>query len=177
MTGESELVVSFGDNHSRNPKDEAPNMSTVVYLGKQLTRLAELEETMKKEGILMNSTPKYEWETAWTYHQALMTSISAALLASGLVEYDSDKLVQNEDERVIDNDSDDEEEESEDDGEVFEFVELDVGEAVMPTAEFTAELMDSDDDSEDSSDDDDDSSDDYEVVEIVPPLENGRDEL
>jgi hypothetical protein len=106
-----------------------------------------------------------------------MTSISAALLASGLVEYDNDELVQNKDEQVINNDSDDdEEEESEDDGEVFEFVELDVGEAVMPTAEFTAELMDSDDDSEDSSDDDD-SSDDYEVVEIVPPLENERDEL
>ena len=176
MTGESELVVSFGDNHSRNPKDEAPNMSTVVYLGKQLTRLAEIEETMKKDGILMNSMPKYEWEMAWTYHQALMTSISAALLASGLVEYDNDELVQNKDEQVIDNDSDDDEEESEDDGEVFEFVELDVGEAVMPTAEFTAELLDSDDDSEDSSDDDD-SSDDYEVVEIVPPLENERDEL
>ena len=176
MTGESELVVSFGDNHSRNPKDEAPNMSTVVYLGKQLTRLAEIEETMKKDGILMNSMPKYEWEMVWTYHRALMTSISAALLASGLVEYDNDELVQNKDEQVIDNDSDDDEEESEDDGEVFEFVELDVGEAVMPTAEFTAELLDSDYDSEDSSDDDD-SSDDYEVVEIVPPLENERDEL
>ena len=185
-TGESELVVSFGDNHSRNPEDEAPNMSTIVYLGKQLTRLAELEETMKKDDKLMTSMPKYEWEMAWTYHQALMTAISAALLASGLVEYDNDELVQNENERVIDSDSDDDdddedgdnEEESEDDGEVFEFVELDVGEAAMPTAEFTAELMDSsDDDSEDSDDDDDDSSDDYEVVEIVPPLENERDEL
>jgi hypothetical protein len=159
-------------------------MSTVVYLGKQLTRLAELEETMKKDDKLMTSMPKYEWEMAWNYHQALMTAISAALLASGLVDYDNDELVQNENERVIDSDSDDDdddgdnEEESEDNGEVFEFVELDVGEAAMPTAEFTAELMDSsDDDSEDSDDDDDDSSDDYEVVEIVPPLENERDEL
>ena len=71
----------------------------------------------------------------------------------------------------------DNEEESEDNGEVFEFVELDVGEAAMPTAEFTAELIDSSDDDSEDSDDDDDSSDDYEVVEIVPPLENERDEL
>jgi hypothetical protein len=138
---------------------------------------------MKKDDKLMNTMPKYEWEMAWNYHQALMTSISAALLASGLVEDDTDELVQNENERVIDSDSDDEdddndeEDESEEDGEVFEFVELDVGEAAMPTAEFTAELMDSSDDDSEDSDEDDDSSDDYEVVEIVPPLENERDEL
>jgi hypothetical protein len=55
----------------------------------------------------------------------------------------------------------------------LEFVELDVGEGVMPTTEFTEELMDSDDDSEES---EDDSSDDY-YVEVTPPLEDEWDEL
>ena len=55
----------------------------------------------------------------------------------------------------------------------LEFVELDAGEGVMPTMEFTEELMDSDDDLEES---EDDSSDDF-YVEVTPPLEDERDEL
>ena len=40
---------------------------------------------MKNDNKVMETMPKYEWEMAWTYHQALMASISEALLASGLV--------------------------------------------------------------------------------------------
>jgi hypothetical protein len=60
-------------------------MGNVVYLGKQLMRLVELEATVKNDDKVMETMPKYEWEMAWTYHQALMTSISAALLASDIV--------------------------------------------------------------------------------------------
>ena len=55
----------------------------------------------------------------------------------------------------------------------LEFVELDAGEGVMPTMDFTEELMDSDDDLEESKDD---SSDNY-YVEVAPPLEDEQDEL
>jgi hypothetical protein len=79
------LAVSFGDNYTRDPDAELPIMANVVYLGKQLMRLAELKATMKNDDKVMETMPKYEWEMAWTYHQALMTSISAALLASGHV--------------------------------------------------------------------------------------------
>ena len=81
----SGLAVSFGDNCTCDPDAELPIMANVVYLGKQLIRLAELEATMKNDNKVMETMPKYEWEMAWTYHQALMASISEALLASGLV--------------------------------------------------------------------------------------------
>lgn len=184
----SEFVVSFGDNYTKDPNEEAPNMSTVVYLGNQLTRLVELEDKWKTDIKFMKSMPNYEWEMAWTYHRALKISISAALLASGLVG--DTHLVQNEhdrreedlgedmeeDDRQVHNSSDDDDDEEFVVGDELEFVELDVGEGVMPTTEFTAELMDSaDDDSEDS---EDDTSDDYyEVIEVVPPLEDEQDEL
>jgi hypothetical protein len=48
----------------------------------------------------MKSMPNYEWEMAWTYHQALMILISVALLALGLVG--DTKLVQNEHDREED---------------------------------------------------------------------------
>lgn len=82
----SGFAVTFGDNYTRDPDAELPIMANAVYLGKQLLRLAELEATMKNDDKVMETMPKYEWEMAWTYHQALMTSISAALLASGLVD-------------------------------------------------------------------------------------------
>ena len=87
-TSSGGLVVTFGDNYTRDPDAEAPNMANVVYLGGQLMRLAEIEATMKNDNEVMETMPKYEWEMAWTYHHALMTSISAALLASGLVSSD-----------------------------------------------------------------------------------------
>ena len=82
----SGFAVTFGDNYTRDPHAELPVMANVVYLGKQLMRLAELEATMKSDDKVMETMPKYEWEMAWTYHQALVTSISAALLASGLLD-------------------------------------------------------------------------------------------
>ena len=48
-----------------------------------------------------------------------------------------------------------------------------MGDGVMPTTEFTEELMDSDNDLEESKDD---SSDEY-YVEVAPPLEDEWDEL
>lgn len=81
----SGLVVRFGDNYTPDPESEIPTMGNVVYLGKQLMRLVELEATVKNDDKVMETMPKYEWEMAWTYHQALMTSISAALLASDIV--------------------------------------------------------------------------------------------
>ena len=97
-------------------------MSTVVFLGNQITQLVELEGTRESDIQLMKSMPNYEWEMAWTYHQALMISISVALLASGLVC--DTKLVQNEhdreeddfgenmeDDRLVYNSSDDDDDE------------------------------------------------------------------
>jgi hypothetical protein len=55
----------------------------------------------------------------------------------------------------------------------LEFVELDVGEGVMPTTEFTEELMYSDGDLEESKDD---SSDNY-YIEVAPLLDGERDVL
>jgi len=75
-------------------------MSMLVYLGNQLTQLVELEGARKPDIQLMKCIPNYEWEMAWTYHQALMISISVALLASGLVC--DTKLVQNEHDREED---------------------------------------------------------------------------
>jgi len=75
------LVVSFGDNYVT--KGEEPSEENVKYLAEQLIRLDELEKSMKSDGVLMKTMPSYEWDMAWTYHQALMTSISAAMLASG----------------------------------------------------------------------------------------------
>jgi hypothetical protein len=75
------LVVSFGDNYVT--EGEEPSEANVKYLAEQLIRLNELEKSMKTDVELMKTMPSYEWEMAWTYHQALMTSISAAMLASG----------------------------------------------------------------------------------------------
>ena len=96
------------------------------------------------------------------------------------------KLVQNEHDREEDDFGEDMEVDwliytssDDDDNELvvwhveLEFVELDVGEGVMPTMEFTEELMDSGNDLEES---EDDSSDDY-YVEVAPPLEDEQDEL
>ncbi len=97
-------------------------MANVMYLGRQLMRLAEIEATMKNDSEVMESMPKYEWEMAWTYHQALMTSISAALLASDLVESDGRDPASSDDDDSEDilkdqntRDSDDDSEEDSDD--------------------------------------------------------------
>lgn len=77
------LVVTFGDNYVT--KGEEPTKANIKYLAVQLIRLHELELSMKNDQALMKTMPRYEWDTAWNYHQALMTSISAAMLASDLL--------------------------------------------------------------------------------------------
>lgn len=112
------LVVTFGDNYTRDPEDEAPNMANVVYLGRQLMRLAEIEVMMKNDNEMMKTMPKYEWEMAWTYHQALMTSISAALLSSGLIGNHGRDLASSDDDesenRANDQNTGDSDDDSED---------------------------------------------------------------
>ena len=76
------LKVTFGDNYSEYLEDEEPVEANIKYLGSQLVRLKELESSMKEDDTLMQTMPKYEWEMAWRYHEALMTSMSAAILAS-----------------------------------------------------------------------------------------------
>ena len=76
------LVLTFGDNYTPRPEDELPLPDNIEWMGKQLIRLKEVEETLKGDKELMDSMPKYEWDTAWRYHEALMTSLSAAVIAS-----------------------------------------------------------------------------------------------
>ena len=45
-------------------------------------RLKEVESSMNEDDKLMQAMPKYECEMAWKYYEALMTSMSAAILAS-----------------------------------------------------------------------------------------------
>ena len=83
------LVVTFGDNYTPNPQEEMPVEANVRLLGEHLMRLKELETTMKSDTKLMETIPKHEWDMAWNYQKALMTSISAALLASDLIHIES----------------------------------------------------------------------------------------
>ena len=120
------LVVTFGDNYSRDLEDEKPLASNIMFLGQHLSRLQELALSMKEDKALKQSMPKYEWEMAWRYHEALMTSMSAAILASEFAE-DADRKKDeghSEDDYSdigssddSDDDSDDEEEISDDDSE------------------------------------------------------------
>ena len=82
------LVVTFGDNYVT--KGEEPTEANILYLAEQLIRLHELEVSLKNDQVLMETMPRYEWDMAWNYHQALMTSISAAMLASDLLPSEHD---------------------------------------------------------------------------------------
>lgn len=75
------VVLTFGDNYTPNPDDEFPLHGNIEYMGKELTRLVNAEKKMKNDKELMESMPKYEWDMAWRYHEALMTSISAAVVS------------------------------------------------------------------------------------------------
>ena len=86
------LVLTFGDNYTPRPEDELPLPDNIEWMGKQLIRLKEVEETLKGDKELMNSMPKYEWDTAWRYHEALMTSLSAAVIASDDEEEGSEDM-------------------------------------------------------------------------------------
>ena len=117
-------------------------MKNIEILGAQLNRLKELEGTIQKDTELMESMPRHEWDTIWTYHKSMMTSISAAVLASGLVNEGDDPLDKSAT-LVDDNEDEDDEDEGSSD---------DVGEG-------------SSDDEEASSDEEEESSDDDEEEE------------
>lgn len=113
---EGDLMVTFGDNYSRNPEGERPVENNIKWMGGELKRLKELEETMKKDGEVMETMPGYEWDMAWRYHEALMTSMSAAILASdfaGNADVDGDSEDEEESEVVSEDDGSDDEEGSE----------------------------------------------------------------
>ena len=65
---------------------------------------------MKEDGELIQTMPKYEWEMAWRYHEALMTSMSAAILASKFADGEVDEA-----------DSEDEEDSGDENDEVEEY--------------------------------------------------------
>ena len=147
----AQLLVTFGDNYSEDVEDEMPVKATIEYLGDQLVRLRKVEDTMKNDGTLMESMPKHEWDTAWRYHEALMTAIGSGILASDFampLEEDGDS---GDDGLASDNAMALEEEEDSEDG----------------------DWGDSDSDDEDSRDD----SGDEEEEEMVAMDKEGRDEL
>ena len=103
------LLVTFGDNYTEDPDSEKPIRENIVYLGKQLLRLKELETTLKEDKEMIEAVPSYEWETAWRYHEAMMTAISSAILASDFAFVDSnDDAGGSEDESKDDSASEDE---------------------------------------------------------------------
>ena len=91
---EGPLVVGFGSNNDPNSEgEENPTDEELEFLGRHLIRLNDIEKRLKEDTELKDSMPQYEWDMAWRYHEALMTSISAALIvAEGpeavLPEYD-----------------------------------------------------------------------------------------
>lgn len=78
---EGPLVLRFGSNHDPNFKgEENPTDKELEFLGRHLMRLKYIEVRLKGDTELKASMPQYEWDMAWRYHEALMTSISAALI-------------------------------------------------------------------------------------------------
>lgn len=118
-TGSGRLEVTFGDNYSKDLEDEEPLASNVIYLGQHLSRLKELASSMQEDEALQQSMPKYEWEMAWRYQEALMTSMSAAILASKFA--DNENRQENEGDSEDDysdiGSSDDSDDDSDDDDE------------------------------------------------------------
>ena len=70
-------------------------------------RLKELESSMKQDDKLMQTMPKYEWEMACRYHEVMMTSMSAAILASRFADGEVDEVDSEDDEEDCEDDSDD----------------------------------------------------------------------
>lgn len=121
---DDDLMVMFGDNYSEDPEDERPVKGNILWLGKQIDRLKEVGDTMKGDAKLMSTMPRYEWDAVWRYHEALMTAMSAAVLASdfsadvfhGKSGGDDDEDSEDDtDEEDSEDDSDDSEDDSEED--------------------------------------------------------------
>ena len=125
------FVRRFGENNSRE-EDEVPNMENLMWLDEHLQRLHKLKDSLQSDGALKKSMPSYEWDTAWTYHDAMVNAISATFKkVTGDAPYDNSK----------DNDTEDD---SEDKDIEMAFIE----DVVAPVED------DSIDDSEDGSSDD-----------------------
>jgi len=125
------FVRRFGENNSRE-EDEVPNMENLMWLDEHLQRLHKLKDSLQSDGALKKSMPSYEWDTAWTYHDAMVNAISATFKkVTGDAPYDNSK----------DNDT-------EDDSEDKEFEMAFIEDVVAPVED------DSSDDSEDESSDD-----------------------
>mmetsp|Transcript_28118 Transcript_28118/g.59009 ORF Transcript_28118/g.59009 Transcript_28118/m.59009 type:complete len:584 (+) Transcript_28118:154-1905(+) len=76
------LWVTFGDNYSEDYEDEVPNEEEYEFLSRTLARLHDIGNTIKTNETIKEEMPSYEWEMIWRYEEALMTAISAAILAS-----------------------------------------------------------------------------------------------
>ena len=70
------FVRRFGGNGSREEEEE-PSMENLIWLNEHLQRLHYLKDALHNDGALKKSMPSYEWETAWTYHDAMCNAISA----------------------------------------------------------------------------------------------------
>ncbi|EJK75610.1 hypothetical protein THAOC_02661, partial [Thalassiosira oceanica] len=86
---EGTLEVTFGDNYTppKSRRDEMPLADNVRWLSYHVDRLVRLGERMEKDAELRSSMPSYEWETIGTYRRAVLTAMSAAILASDVVDY------------------------------------------------------------------------------------------
>lgn len=115
------LWVTFGDNYSEDYEDEVPNEDEYEFLSRTLARLHDISNTIKTNETIKEEMPSYEWEMIWRYQEALMTAISAAILASDA----EGTIYENWEGGDSDDSSDDGDEEveveydSEDDGEDF----------------------------------------------------------
>ena len=156
---EGTLEVTFGDNYTppRSRRDEMPMVENVRWLSYHVDRLVRLGERMGKDTELRSSMPSYEWETIGTYRRAVLTAMSAAILASDLEDY-----------------GDYDEEEALMDSEKWEGERMEKRKDGPPPRirEEEGEGSSDDDDSRDESDDDssdDSSEDDGEASEFVHP--------
>lgn len=73
------FVRRFGDNYSIE-EEEIPFDKNVEFLKEEVGRLLKLEhELKKKDGELVKSMPRYEWDMIWTYQKALVTAMTTAI--------------------------------------------------------------------------------------------------
>lgn len=90
---EDGLVVTFGNNFSKEKKEDVmPDDYDVAFLTEELERLRRLGAEKRKDhdGGGSVGMPGHEWDTTWTYYEAMVTAISAALLAVEEGYYEND---------------------------------------------------------------------------------------
>ena len=137
----------FGENGS-DEQDEVPVVENLVWMEEHLHRLHKLKRSLKNDNALKESMTNYEWETAWTYHEAMFNAIATAFEAVT----EEAPFVDSEDNSP---DDDFEEDDSEDDDIKMAFIE----DVVEPIEEDLRDVIEdgSWDDSVDVEDEDPDS--------------------